>query len=130
MVRWRSLVCGALAFAVAHWLEAATWRERFMPGGEYPPWFLNSGRAVVFTAAVLFIAAASVGARTRGAIRDALLDAGNLTAGALAAMIVVLAVSGPGTIFPIALAIGTTIAAVAAVAGALAGSLLARVLRR
>ena len=97
MIRWKSLVLGAVLFGIAHWLQMTWWREWFQPAGDYPPWFLNSGR-------------------------------GNLAAGAVVAMCVVLGVTGPGTLFPIALTIGTGIAAISAIAGALAGSLIGKAL--
>ena len=44
--------------------------------------------------------------------------------GAAAALAVVLFATGPGTLFPIALAIGLTVVVTASVGGALAGALL------
>jgi hypothetical protein len=126
MIRWKSLVLGAAVFATAHWLEMAWWREWFQPGGDYPPWFLNSGRAVAVTAGLLFVAGVLVGIVSRGVSREAIVSGGNLSAGAVAAMGVVLGVTGPGNLFPIALAIGAGIAAISAIAGALAGSLIGK----
>lgn len=124
MIRWKSLVLGAVVFGIAHWLQVTWWREWFQPGGDYPPWFLNSGRAVAVTAALLFVTGVWLGIVSRGVAHEAIVAGGNLAAGAVAAMGVVLGVTGPGTLFPIALTIGAGIAAISAIAGALAGSLI------
>jgi hypothetical protein len=126
MIRWKSLVLGAVVFAIAHWLQIVWWREWFQPGGDYPPWFLNSGRAVAFTAGALFVAGVLLGIVSHGVSGDAIVAGGNLAAGAAAAMGVVLGATGPGNLFPIALTIGAGIVAVSAIAGALAGSLIGK----
>ena len=126
MIRWKSLVLGAVVFGIAHWLQMAWWREWFQPGGDFPPWFLNSGRAVAVTAGLLFVAGVLLGIVSRGVSQEAIVAAGYLAAGAVAAMGVVLGVTGPGNLFPIALTIGAGIAAVSAIAGALAGSLIGK----
>jgi hypothetical protein len=115
---WVPVVTGFVTFVAAHAIEAARWREWFH--GEYAPWFLNSGRAVLFTSAALFAAAAVTAARTGRPIGHGLKTA----AGAVAAMIAVLATGDAGTIFPIVLAVGASIVVVTAVAGALAGAAL------
>ena len=51
--------------------------------------------------------------------RDALIHAGNVTAGAAAVMIVTLFSAGPGTLFPIAIVFGIAILAVGSYLGAL-----------
>jgi hypothetical protein len=119
MIRWKSAVFGAVVFVAAHLVLMAGWREWFQPGGDFPPWFLNSGRAVALTAAALFIAGAVVGLVTRGGVRDAIVAGGNLAGGAIVAMCVVLALIGPGTIFPIALTIGAGVIVFNCMAGAL-----------
>ncbi len=119
MIRWKSAVFGAVVFVAAHLVLMAGWREWFQPGGDFPPWFLNSGRAVALTAAVLFIAGALVGLVTRGGVREAIVAGGNLGGGAIVAMCVVLALTGPGTIFPIALTIGAGVIVFNCLAGAL-----------
>jgi hypothetical protein len=126
MIRWKSLVLGAVVFGLAHWLQMTWWREWFQPGGDYPPWFLNSGRAVAVTAGVLFVTGILLGIVSRGVAREAIVAGGNLAAGAVGAMGVVLGVTGPGTLFPIALTIGAGIAAISAIAGALAGALIGK----
>jgi phosphate/sulfate permease len=100
---------------------------RVVPAGRrLSAWFLNSGRAVVLTAVLLFIAGAFVGLTTKGAARESLVASGNLAAGAIVAMCVVLALTGPGTLFPIALTIGAGVAVISSAAGALAGSAIRR----
>lgn len=126
MIRWKSAALGAAVFVAAHLVLMARWREWFQPGGDFPPWFLNSGRAVALTAALLFIAGVFVGLSTRGTPRESSVASGNLAAGAIVAMCVVLAVTGPGTLFPIALSIGAGIVVVSCVAGALTASAIGR----
>ena len=110
---------GAVVFVTAHLVLMARWREWFQPGGDFPPWFLNSSRAVAWTGALLFIAGAVVGFATRGGTRDAIVAGCNLAGGATIAMCVVLALTGPGTLFPIALTIGAGVVLVSCVAGAI-----------
>ena len=124
MIRWKSSALGAAVFVTAHVIQMVFWREWFEPRGDYAAWFLNSGRAVAFTAGSLFVAAVVVGIATRGVLRESVIAGGNLAAGAVVAMAVVLALTGPGSLFPIALAIGAGIAAFSCIAGAFAGSLL------
>ncbi len=126
MFRWRSVALGAAVFIAAHVVLTAGWREWFQPGGEYPPWFLNSGRAVAFTGGLLFITGVLVGLGNRRAPRDAMVAGASLAAGAIVAMCAVLALTGPGTLFPIALAIGGGVAVISSAVGALAGSAIAR----
>jgi hypothetical protein len=128
MIRWKSLVLGAVLFAIAHWLQVTWWRDWFQPSGDYPPWFLNSGRAVAFTAGLLFVAGVLLGMVSRGVSQEAIVLGGNLAGGAVAAMGVVLGFTGPGTLFPIALIIGAGITAISAIAGALVGTLMGRVI--
>jgi len=126
--RISGLLTGAAAFAVVHLLERAAWRGVFEPAGEHAAWFLNSGRAVAFAAACLFVASmvyTSVRRRSDHArSHDWGGDALNLAVGAGVAMTAVLAVIGPGTIFPVALAIGLGVAAASCVGGAFAGTKL------
>jgi hypothetical protein len=119
MIRWKSAALGAAVFGAAHLVLTARWREWFQPGGDFPPWFLNSGRAVALTAALLFMAGVVVGLTTRGPVRESIVAGGNLAGGAIVAMCVVLALTGPGTLFPIALTIGAGVIAFNCVAGAL-----------
>ena len=124
MIRWKSALLGAGSFVVAHLAEAAWWTTWFR--GVYAPWFLNSGRAVAFTAGCQFVASAIVSTRDP---RETLVRAAYVAAGAAAAMVAVLALVGPGTLFPIALGIGAIVLAAASVAGGLAGSALRRVIK-
>ena len=117
MLRWTSLALGAATFLAAHAVERAFWRSWF--SAEWEPFFMNSGRAVALTAACILIAGllAALLARDR---RDALVHAGNVTAGAAAVMIFTLFAAGPGTLFPIAIVLGIVILAVGSCLGALA----------
>jgi hypothetical protein len=90
---------GLLTFAAAHAVEVLQWVAWF--GNAYEPWFLNSGRAVAFMMACLFVSSLIAGwLRLSGLM---------FAAGAAAAMTVVLFLKhgGPGTIFPIVIAAGT-----------------------
>ncbi len=124
MIRWHSMLAGAVTFVAAHGVETLTWRTWFH--GAYAPWFLNSGRAVAFTAALLLIAAAVVSADDR---RESLLRGGNVGAGAMAAMLVVLAAGVGGNLFPIVAATGALVVAVSTGVGAVAGWALRRGLK-
>jgi hypothetical protein len=119
MIRPKLLFLGAATFLATHAVEAAGWREWFY--GLYAPWFLNSSRAVALTAASLMVVGAivAVGIRDR---RMWLVAGLNLAAGASAAMIIVLFAVGPGTLFPIAIAIGAIVLGISSVAGAVAGA--------
>jgi len=123
MIRWKSAALGAGVFGAAHLVLTARWREWFQPGGDFPPWFLNSGRAVAFTAALLSVSGVVVGLATRGtarkSARESIVAGGNLAAGAIVSMCVVLALIGPGTLFPIALTIGAGIIVFSCLAGVL-----------
>src|SRR5262245_21049308 len=114
MIRWKSALVGAMTFLAAHVVESAAWTTWFR--GQYAPWFLNSGRAVGFTAGSFAIVGLIVGINTP-ARRDAVIAAGNFLAGAVAAMVIVLFAVGPGTLFPIAIVIGAAVLAVSSAVG-------------
>jgi hypothetical protein len=107
-VRWKALTLGALTFVLGHFIEVAKWRSWF-EGGEHAAWFLNDGnRAVLFMMGCLFVAslfASVLWARDKG---DAFVHGGNVAAGAVIAMTVLIFAApwGPGNLFPIAIAIG------------------------
>jgi len=126
MIRWRSVALGAAAFIAAHIVLMSEWRAWFQPLGDYPPWFLNSSRALAFTAGMLFTASLLVGLGNRDAAREAMVAGGNVAAGAIVAMCVVLTLTGPGTLFPIALTIGAGVVVISSAVGALTGSAIAR----
>jgi hypothetical protein len=119
------MVVGGGAFLVAHLVQTLAWQTVFQ--GTFQPWFLNSGRAVAFTAALLMVAGVAVSALDW---RESIVRGANVAAGALVATIVVLSVIGPGTLFPIAIAMAAAIAAASAGAGALAGCGLRRMRTR
>jgi hypothetical protein len=124
MIRWKSALLGAGSFVIAHLVEAAWWVTWFR--GVYAPWFLNSGRAVAFTAGCQFLASAIV---SDADLREALVRGTSIAAGAVTAMVVVLAIVGPGNLFPIAIAIGAMVLAAVSLAGALAGSAFRRAIK-
>jgi hypothetical protein len=108
MIKWTSVVLGAATFLATHVIVFSYWTTWF--GGQHEPWFLNSGRGVAFTMLSLLVAASLASvlwARDRNA---AMVHGLNVAAGAVLAMIVVLIVVGPGTIFPIVIVFGGIIA--------------------
>ena len=108
-----------LIFVAAHEVEVLKWAAWF--GGAHEPWFLNSGRAVAFTMACLF-----VGSLTTWWLR---LSGLMIAAGAAAAMTAVLFLKegGPGTIFPIVIAAGTVCILAITLLGAWIGGEIRRV---
>jgi len=126
MIRPKLLILGAATFLAAHAVEHG-WSHWFY--GVYAPWFLNSSRAVAFTAASLMAIGAIVALAS--ADRRTWLIAGlNLAAGATAAMTVILFAVGPGTLFPIAITIGALVVGISSIAGALAGAAVRYAARR
>jgi hypothetical protein len=121
MMRWTSVLVGGAAFLAAHLVQTLAWRTWFH--GTFEPWFLNSGRAVAFTAALLLLGGAVVSASDW---RESIIRGANVGAGALVVMMLVLAVVGPGTLFPIVVAMAAAIAVASGGAGALAGWSLRR----
>ena len=107
---------------------AAAAIQPFTPAG----WWLDSSRGVAMTVVVLAVMAAAIGVRARAwpaRLRNAVPVAA-LWAGANAGMAIVLFSVGPGNLFPIVLAIGAGISAIAVAAGSLVGMLAANLRRR
>jgi uncharacterized membrane protein len=104
-----------VAFLAAHAVMVAAWKTWFGP--EWQPWFLNSGRGVLFTMGCIVIAGflANLLAQDR---HETLVHGGNVAAGAVIAMIATLFTLGPGTLFPIAIAFGSTLIIASSFAGA------------
>ena len=124
MFRINAFLTGAAVFLAGHTVELIGWRTVFGPAGGHAAWFLNSGRAVAFMTACLFLASLAY-TRWRASAREEWgLHAANLTAGAIAALTAVLASIGAGTIFPIAIVIGAIVSAAACTAGAAIGTKL------
>jgi hypothetical protein len=115
-------IVGGLAFATAHAIEASHWSDWFR--GSYEPWFLNSGRAALFTLALLWVVSAAVAALNRSPppVR------GVATAGGACVTMGVLLfrAPGPGTLFPIVLAGGGAALLCSCLAGAWAGTVIRR----
>ncbi|HWF84979.1 MAG TPA: hypothetical protein VG222_09040 [Vicinamibacterales bacterium] len=124
MIGWKEIVAGGLTFLAAHAMEVEAW-PWFDPSGTSTPWFLNAGRAVAFTAATLLIVGVFAGLNASISRHGAVARGGNIAAGAIVAMTIVLFAKGPGTLFPIALIIGAAIAVTSSVSGAMMGWRLA-----
>ena len=115
-------IAGGIAFAAAHAIEASHWPDWFR--GSYEPWFLNSGRAALFTLALVGVVSAAVAALTRSPPPVRGFATG---AGAFVAMAVLLfSGPGPGTIFPIVLVAGGAALLCSSLAGAWAGAVVRR----
>jgi hypothetical protein len=126
MKNWLPFTAGFLTFVVAHAILRAHWHDWFQ--GTYDPWFLNSGRAILFTVGAVSATSAVVAA----AISSARLVTGiTFAAGGFVAMTAILFLrqGGPGTIFPIVMVFGGVFLLVSSVAGAWAGTTLGRNLR-
>jgi hypothetical protein len=116
LLRWRSLALGALTFMAAHSLEVVMWTSWF--GATWHPFFMNSGQAVAFTSGCFLIGGllASVVATDH---QDALIHAGNVTAGGGVALIFVIFRDAPGALSPIAILIGIHVLGLPTYLGAL-----------
>jgi hypothetical protein len=84
-------------------------------------WWLNSGRGVAVTGAALALTAIAVGFLARSLGSQSMAAGAALWFGANLGFALVLFRSGPGTLFPIVLAIGAGIAAIAVGVGSLIG---------
>jgi hypothetical protein len=118
MVRLIGFICGATAFGAAHAVEVAQWHGWFQ--GEYEPWFLNSGRAIVFTLSCVAVASMLIALLNRPGRFVRGITVGG---GAVAAMsyIVFFTGPGPGTLFPIVLVAGGSLVLASSTLGAWAG---------
>jgi hypothetical protein len=118
---------GSLVLVLAGGIVAA-FVQPFTPTG----WWLNSGRGVAITSIALGLTAVLVGFRARSLpFRNPIVAAAlAFWFGANIGMAVVLFRSGPGTLFPIVIAIGAGISAVAVGAGSIIGTALSIGLRR
>lgn len=115
-------IAGGMAFAAAHVVEASHWPDWFH--GSYEPWFLNSGRAILFTMSVVTLTSVAIAALNRSSRPVRGLAIGG---GAFVTMAVLLFGSpGPGTLFPIVLAVGGAVLLCSSVAGAWAGAVIRR----
>jgi hypothetical protein len=106
------VVIGVLEFVATHLILVAKWTTWFH--GAYEPWFLNSGSAGAFTGACLFV----------GSLVAGLFDISGVFVwvGAVAAMTLVLVIPpGPGTLWPIVMALGGVMLAVPILGGNMLG---------
>lgn len=110
--RAAGVVIGLVTFAATHLILVAKWTSWFR--GQYEPWFLNTTSAGQFTLACFFVVSLVAGAfATFGWF---------IWVGAVVAMVVVMFVPpGPGTLWPIAIAIGALLLAAAILFGSALG---------
>jgi hypothetical protein len=118
MLRVIGFVIGAAAFLAAHALEASHWSDWF--NGQYDPWFLNSGRAILFTLGLLWVASTATAALTRSPRQVSGLAIGGGTFVGMA--VVLFTAPNPGTLFPIVLGAGGVPLLCTSLAGAWAGT--------
>ena len=100
MIRWRGLVLGGLTFAASHAVETAMWRAWFDPAGSHTAWFLNSGRAVAFTAGCLLVASAAASVAAAWVREESIVQGGNVAAGAAVVMTIVLRTRATSPVSP------------------------------
>lgn len=114
-VRWQSVLMGAAAFLAAHLVERVMWMSWFADSS-IVPWFTNSGRAVAVTMSLMAVAGAlsALAAHDRS---ERMHRAASTAGGGTVALIIALTVTGPGTIFPLAIVIGAALI----IAGVFAG---------
>lgn len=92
-----AVIIGALTFAITHVVLVVKWKSWFH--GQFEPWFLNTASASQLTLACLFVTSLMAG----------LFEISGLFIwlGTAFAMVVVMFLPpGPGTLWPIAMAIG------------------------
>jgi hypothetical protein len=116
IARCLGFTAGVLTFVAAHAIEVAKWAAWF--GGAHAPWFLNSGRAALFTLGCLFIASLIAGILRWSGVA--------LAAGAATAMSAVLFLGDGSNIFPIVLASGGLFIVATSLLGSWLGSEISR----
>jgi hypothetical protein len=117
---------GFFTFVAAHAIEAAKWSDWFHGTGE--PWFLNAGRAALLTIGAVSLTSAVMAALV-GSTKA--VSGVSIAGGAFVAMAAVLFLKpgGPGTIFPIVLAVGGGLLLLGSVLGAWIGTRVGLVIR-
>jgi len=119
MTRGIRFAIGFLTFLAAHAVEVRQWSAWF--GGAHPPWFLNSGRAIVFTLGCVCAASCMMALFSASAQR---VRGITFAVGSFVAMTAVMFLQkgGPGTIFPIVMVVGGLLILVSSTFGAFIGA--------
>ncbi len=107
-----AVIIGALTFAITHVVLVVKWTSWFH--GQFEPWFLNTASASQFTLACLFVTSLIAG----------LFEASGLfiwLGAAIAMLVVMFLPPGPGTLWPIAMAIGGCTLGLAILSGNMLG---------
>jgi hypothetical protein len=126
---WTRLLVGAATFLGVHLVVVSQWHDWFKGSDAYGPWFMNASGTVAFAVGVFLIVNLAVAlAGGHHAPEQVVLRACHVAAGAAVVMTIVLFTypGGPGTLFPIAIAIGVVLITVSSVAGAMAAWLITR----
>jgi hypothetical protein len=118
---------GALVFLAAQSILFLLARPSGGPTIDSAGWFLNSGQGVLAIAVALVLTAAAIAATSP--LPNPWTGVAAFAAGASAMIVVAVLVLGPGTIYPIVIAVGIAIVTLSAVIGASAGLLVRRRLK-
>jgi hypothetical protein len=120
---WRLLLAGAATFLAAHATEVAA-----QIGGP-DPWFISAAPSALLTSAAIFSVGLVAGAWTAGPMLEALLGGILLALGAAIPLVVTLFTHprGPGSLFPIAIALGIALLGGSSFGGAIAGWTIRRI---
>jgi hypothetical protein len=118
------ILSGAATFLVVHQIIVVSWQSTFADAGDFAPWFLNSGKAILWMilafAVVGFFASVFVGRLTARTWFD--LGATTATGGAIPMIFILFTMrGGPGTIFPIVVVGGWLFLLAGSLIGAVAG---------
>src|SRR5215471_5914720 len=118
------ILIGAATFLAVHRAIVASWQSAFDSASAFAPWFLNSGKAILWMilafAVVGFSAFVFVGRRTAGAWFD--IGATTATGGGIPMIFVLFGMrGGPGTIFPIVIVGGWLFLLAGSLTGAAVG---------
>jgi hypothetical protein len=107
-------LAGAVAFAAAQAVLFLIAGQSGCPSMDAAGWFLNSAAGMAAMAAVLAVASSIVGKAVSSPVWRGWTF---FVAGGVAALVATVFLLGPGTIFPIVIAAGSTLIAVSAAAG-------------
>jgi hypothetical protein len=114
-------LAGAVAFAAAQAVLFLMAGQSARPTVDGSGWFLNSGTGIALMALAMAVASFIVSMAFPTSLWQGWAA---FMGGGVAALVAAVFLLGPGTIFPIVIAVGAVVIAVAALAGASGGRLL------